>query len=177
MVTPEHLTKHRSRKGIQYRDRIRRSGEKARPLGHATVRCLEDQSPPTTPQPLTRLVEPRNSLPRAPGESEQLADPPDQRRFEHGRKIWGHSDRTASGPGEGTPQPSLGAGSLYHIPGGTQPHSPSWQRCSKVRHQRAVRAHDEADQTLLRQTLAGDDAAAEGAVFFVPRLIPTLSAP
>jgi hypothetical protein len=116
MVTPEHLTKHRSRKGIQYCDWIRRSGEKARPLGHTAVRCLEDQSSPTTPQPLTRLVKPRDSLPRTPGEPKQLADPPDQRRFEHGRKIWGHGHSTACGPGEYTPQPSLGASGLYHIP-------------------------------------------------------------
>ena len=86
-----------------------RRREKPRAFRDAAVRRLQDQPSSTGPQPLPRLVEPRDRLAGAPGESQQLADPPDQRRLEHGRKIGGHDDRATCGPGEGTPQSSLGA--------------------------------------------------------------------
>ena len=61
------------------------------------------------PQPLARLVEARHRLTGPPRKSQQLTDPPGQRRLEHSKEIRGHSHRTTCGPGEGTPQTSLGA--------------------------------------------------------------------
>ncbi len=110
MVTTEHLAKRRRRKRVKYRDPVPAAGKKTRALGYAAIRGLQDQPAPTTPQPLARLVEPRDRLAGTPGKSQQLADPPGQRRLEQGRKIRGHGDRTACGPGEDTPQTSLGAG-------------------------------------------------------------------
>ncbi len=110
MVTTEHPAKRGGRERIQYSDRILGPGQKARAFRGTAIRRLQDQSAPTSPQPLARLLEPSDGLPGAACEPKQLADPPDQRRLKHGREILGHCDRTARGPGEGTPQASLGAG-------------------------------------------------------------------
>jgi len=110
MVTTEHATKLCRRKWIENPDPLSGTGEKSRAFRRAAVRRLQDQSSPTSPQPLTRLVEPRDGLARAPGETQQFADPPNQSRLEHGGKIGGYDDRATCGSGEGTPQSSLGAG-------------------------------------------------------------------
>ena len=109
MVTTEDPAKRCGRKRIQTTDRPG-AGQEPRALRRAAVRRLQDQPAPTSPQPLARLFEPGDRLPGAACEPKQLADPPDQRRLKHGRKILGHCDRTARGPGKRTPQASLGAG-------------------------------------------------------------------
>jgi hypothetical protein len=109
MVTPEHPTKRRSRKRSVYRHCIRRAGQEARAFRGTTIRRLQDQPSPTRPQPFPRLVEPGDSLTGAACEPKLLADPPDQRCLEHGREIGGHCDRATRGPGESSPQASLGA--------------------------------------------------------------------
>ena len=109
MVTTEHLAKRRRRKRVKYRDPVPAAGEKPCALRRAAVRGLQNQSAPTGPQPLARLVEARHRLTGPPRKSQQLTNPPGQRRLEYGKEIRGHSHRTTCGPGEGTPQTSLGA--------------------------------------------------------------------
>jgi len=110
MVTTEHSAKLRCRKRIENNHSIPGARQEPRTLRDAAVRRLQDQPSSTGPQPLPRLVEPRDGLARAPGETQQFADPPNQSRLEHGGKIGGYDDRATCGPGEGTPQSSLGAG-------------------------------------------------------------------
>jgi hypothetical protein len=110
MVTTEHATKRRSRQRIRHRNRTRGTGQKASAFCRTAIRRLQDQPTPTSPQPLTRLVEPGNRLPGTSCESKQLADPPGQSRLEFGGEIGRHNDRATRGPGECTPQASLGAG-------------------------------------------------------------------
>ncbi len=109
MVTTEHPAKRRPRKRIQNCDPLPGTGEKSRALRRAAVRRLQDQSTPTSPQPLTRPVKPGNRLAGPSSEPEKLADPPRQRRIEFSRKIGGYDDRATRSPGESTPQASLGA--------------------------------------------------------------------
>ena len=148
------------------------AAEKSCAFRRTAIRRLQDQPAPTRSQTLARLVEPRDRLPGTASEPEQFADPPDQRRLEHGRKIGGHDDRAARGPGEGAPQASLSASGFYHIPGRAQPDSPPGQGCYQVRHQTSVGRHDEADHPLLRQAFPRDDAAAQRAGFgFIVRCL------
>jgi len=70
MVTTEHATKLCRRKWIENPDPLSGTGEKSRAFRRAAVRRLQDQSSPTSPQPLTRLVEPRDRLAGPSGESQ-----------------------------------------------------------------------------------------------------------
>jgi len=85
MVTTEYPAKLLSWQGMQYRDRIRRAVQEAGAFRRASIGRLQDQCSPTIPQPLTRLIEPRNCLSSTARQAKQLADTPVQRRFEHGR--------------------------------------------------------------------------------------------
>jgi hypothetical protein len=103
MVTAEHPAKRRSRKWRKNADRLTGAGQETRTFVRTAVRCLQDQSAPTAPQPLSRLIEPCHRLAGTTREPQQLADPPNQSRFKHGRKIGGYDDRTSRSPGEGAP--------------------------------------------------------------------------
>ena len=109
MVTTEHLAKRHRRKRVKYSDPVPAAGEKPCALRRAAVQGLQNQSAPTGPQPLARLVETRHRLTGPPRKSQQFTNPPGQRRLEYGREISRHNHRTACGPGEETPQTSPGA--------------------------------------------------------------------
>ena len=108
MVTTEHLAKRRRRKRVKYRDPspppVRNRARSAALPSEACKSICSDR-----PQPLARLVEARHRLTGPPRKSQQLTNPPGQRRLEYSKEIRGHSHRTTCGPGEGTPQTSLGA--------------------------------------------------------------------
>jgi hypothetical protein len=110
MVTTEHAAKRRGRQRVENADPLPRAGQKACTFRRAAVRRLQDQSAPTGPQPLTRLVESCDRLAGSPGKPHELPDPLNQHRLKDGRKIGGHSDGTARGPCEYTPKSSPGAG-------------------------------------------------------------------
>jgi hypothetical protein len=143
--------------------------------------------------PVTRLFEPRDSLPRAAGETNQVTYPPNQRCFQHAGKIGGHLNRAACGPCDGAnqllalctpgrpawvypigvhPFRARSIGAFYHISGSTQPYSPARQLPGEVRDQRTVGTDDKSEHLLLRQAFARNHAAAHWPCFrlFVGRV-------
>lgn len=176
VVVPEHPSQFRARQRGQNRHRAGHGGPKSGPLRLAAIGGLQHKPRGMASHPIARFFETRDGLTRAPGHAEIVSDPPDQRRLQHERKIGGNQDRTACRAGHRPKQlpafraPAFRVGScpsraFYHIPGGTQPYSPSRQLPGEIRDQGAIGTDDKSEHKLLRQTRARDRAAAQGPCF------------
>ena len=95
---PAHL---RTRQRVEDWNRILNSGPKPGPLRLTAVRRLQHKPRRMGTHPVARFFEARDGLTRAPGEAKKVTDPPDQRRFQHDRKIGGQLHRTARGACDG----------------------------------------------------------------------------
>lgn len=160
---PSHV---RAREGKKNRNRVLNRGLKPGPLSLTAIRGLQHQTRGMGSHPVAGFLESRDGLSRPPGETQKIADPPDQRCFQHDRKIGGQQDRATRGTGDGPNHvTAFRPTAFYHISRRTQPYSPAWQLPGQVRDQGTIGTDDKPEHFLLGKTIACHHATAQGSCF------------